>query len=72
MSVSYYFINHVYSETKKERIKEMEEGSKENKTNKQTKLVGWFGFYSISTIVGCLTPNPFLWKEFYFKQFSLA
>ena len=33
--------------------------------------VGWsVGFYGISTIVGYLTPNPFLYK--YSKQFSLA
>ena len=26
-------------------------------------LVGWLvGFYGISTFVGYLTPNPFLWK----------
>ena len=36
-------------------------------------LVGWlFGFYGISTFVGYLTPNPFLYNQFYFKQFSLA
>ena len=37
-------------------------------------LLGWlFGFYGISTFVGYLTPNPFLYKDqFYFKQFSLA
>ena len=34
-------------------------------------LVGWLvGFYGISTFVGYLTPNPFLCKKFYFKQFS--
>ena len=36
----------------------------------------WFGlvwFYGISTIVGCLMPNPFLYiKQFYFKQVFLA
>ena len=37
------------------------------------KFVGWlFGFYGISTFVGYLTPNPFLCKQFYFKQFNLA
>ena len=35
-------------------------------------LVGWLvGFYGISTFVGYLMPNPFSWKEFYFKQFIL-
>ena len=30
--------------------------------------VGWLGgFYGISTFVGYLTPNPFLWKYFDFK-----
>ena len=24
--------------------------------------VGWLGFYGISTFVGCLKPNPFLYK----------
>ena len=32
-----------------------------------------FEFYSISTFVGYLMPNPLLYnKQFYFKQFSLA
>ena len=31
-----------------------------------------FGFYGISNFVGYLMPNPFLYKQFYFKQFSLA
>ena len=35
-------------------------------------LVGCFGFYGISTFVGYLTPNPFSWKLFYFKQFSIS
>ena len=35
-------------------------------------LVGWLGFYAISTIVGYSTPNPFLCKQFYFKYFSWA
>ena len=36
-------------------------------------LVGWLvGVYGISTFEGYLTPNPFLWKQFYFKQLSLA
>ena len=37
-------------------------------------IVGWlFGFHSISTFVGYLIPNSFLYKnQFYFKQFSLA
>ena len=36
-------------------------------------LVGCLlGFYGISTFVGYLMPNPFLWKYFDFKQFSLA
>ena len=36
-------------------------------------MVGWwFGFYGISTFVGYLTPNPFLCKLFYFKQFSFV
>ena len=30
------------------------------------------GFYGISTFVGHLTPNPYLWKLFYLKQFSSA
>ena len=35
--------------------------------------LGWlFGFYGISTFVGYLMPNPFLCKQFYFEQFSLA
>ena len=36
-------------------------------------LYGWLvvGFYGISNS-GYLTPNPFLCKQFYFKQFSLA
>ena len=33
-------------------------------------LVGWL--VGISTFVDYLTPNPFLCKYFYFKQFSLA
>ena len=34
---------------------------------------GWLvGFYGISTFEDYLMPNPFLYKEFYFKQFSLA
>ena len=34
----------------------------------------WFGgFYGTSTVVGYLTPNPFLLNNlFYLKQFSLA
>ena len=39
-------------------------------------LVGWFvGFYAISTFVGYLTPNPFLYRySFLFKtiQFSIS
>ena len=37
-------------------------------------MVDWlFGFYGISTFVGCLMPNPFYTNDqFYFKQFSLA
>ena len=36
-------------------------------------LVGWLGFYGISTFVGYLMPNPFYTNnQFYFKQFSLA
>ena len=31
-----------------------------------------FGFYGISKFIDYLTPNSFLWKLFYFKQFSLA
>ena len=32
-----------------------------------------FGFYAISTFVGYLMPDPFLYKnQFYFEQFSLA
>ena len=32
-----------------------------------------FGLYGISTFVGSLKPNPFLYnKQFSFKQFSLA
>ena len=35
-------------------------------------LVCLFEFYGISTFVGNLTPNPFLYKkQFYFKQLSL-
>ena len=38
-------------------------------------LVGWmFGFYGISTFVGYLTPNPFLYKKsvlFQTIQFSM-
>ena len=30
------------------------------------------GFCRIATFVGYLMPNPFLYKHFYFKQFSLA
>ena len=36
------------------------------------RLVGGCGFYGISTFVGYLMPNSFLYKLFYFKQFSLA
>ena len=36
-----------------------------------TKFVCLFGFYSISTFVRYLMPIPFLYKSFYFKQFSL-
>ena len=35
----------------------------------------WFGwFYGISTLVGYLTPNPFLYKSILFKtvQFSIS
>ena len=36
-------------------------------------ILDWLvGFNSISTFVGYLMPNPFLYKLFYFKQFSLA
>ena len=37
-------------------------------------LIDWlFGFYGISSFVGYLMPNPFLYKkQFYFKQFCLA
>ena len=35
-------------------------------------LVGWLGFTEKSTFVGYLKPNPFLYNQFYFKQFSLA
>ena len=36
-------------------------------------LVGWLvEFYGMSTFVGYLTPNPFLCREFYLKNFSLA
>ena len=38
-------------------------------------LVGWFDvFYGMSTFVGYLTPNPFLWKSVLFKtiQFSIS
>ena len=36
-------------------------------------LVWLFEFYGISSFVGYLTSNPFLYKnQFYFKQFSLA
>ena len=36
-------------------------------------MIGWlFGFYGISTFGGYLTPNPFLYSQFYFKQLSLA
>ena len=42
----------------------MRTGSLKNVTNKY----GWlFRFDGISTFVGYLTPNPFLWKLFYFK-----
>ena len=38
-----------------------------------TWLFGWlFGFNGISTFVGYLMLNPFLWKQFYIKQFSLV
>ena len=30
------------------------------------------GFYGISAFVGYLMPNPFLYKQFYFKQLSSA
>ena len=26
------------------------------------RMLGWLGFYGISTFVGYLTPNPFLYK----------
>ena len=33
----------------------------------------WFKFYGISTIVDYLNPNSlYTYKQFYFKQFSLA
>ena len=36
-------------------------------------LIGWLGFYGISTFVGYLTPSPFyVNNQFYLKQFSLA
>ena len=36
-------------------------------------FVSLIGFYVISTFVGYLMQNPFLYnKQFYFKQFSLA
>ena len=31
------------------------------------KLVGWLGFYGISTFVGYLTPNPFFMKIVLFQ-----
>ena len=31
----------------------------ENKETQSEKLVGWFGFYGISTFVGNFMPNPF-------------
>ena len=34
-------------------------------------MIGWLGFYGISTFVGYLTPNPFLYNQFYLKQLSL-
>ena len=40
-----------------------------------TRWLGWFvGFYGISTFVGYLTPNPFLYKSVLFKtiQFSIS
>ena len=39
------------------------------------KEYGWlFGFYGISTFVGYLTPDPFLWKIVIFQtiQFSIS
>ena len=39
----------------------------------KSRMVGWlFRFYGIWTLAGYLTPNPFLCKKLYFKQFSLA
>ena len=36
-------------------------------------LVGWLVvFYGISTFVGYLMPKSFSYKQFYFKQLSLA
>ena len=53
-------------------MKEKETKKKERK--KERKI--WFALawlYGISTIVGYSIPNPFYtYKQFYFKQFSLA
>ena len=54
-----------------------DENSKKNKKTQQIRLtmqlVCLFVCYGISTFVGYLMPNPFLYKrQFYIKQFSLA
>ena len=35
-------------------------------------MVWLLGFYGISTFVGYLKPNPFLWKQLHSKQLSPA
>ena len=49
---------------------------KEDDRDDQNPVFDWFGliwFYGIIAIVGYLMPNPFYtYKQFYFKQFSLA
>ena len=63
-------IIHKYIKWKKHKKNKI----KENKIKER--LVGWLvGFYGISTFVGYLTPNPFLYKEsvhFQTIQFSMS
>ena len=43
------------------------------KRDKQIVLFGLVWFYGVSTILGYLMPNPFLYiKQLHFKQFSSA
>ena len=65
--------HYFYPPPKKQETNKTQKKPTKNKTNKtkkkhryhnfKTKLFGWlFGFYGISTFVGHLTQNPFLYQ----------